>query len=230
MRLRSSVHNDNSGKNAGVTPFFIIIVFVISVLLVGCSAKKDISEGHKPQTLPSTHDSPIPPASQHFAPPGVYPVNVRVGIPAIDNVIEAVMKRNGDLVYNYVRFSNIPCSDDVPVKPTCGDGKPVGTKLRLFVAAGCRVAWTGDEAHLQQAFRERFATPLYVFAVYRANTAISEDVQATYRLVLAQHGGDQGATTLWLATDGTIVGLSECGGTEAVPKNVDFILPMGVNK
>ncbi len=103
-----------------------------------------------------------------------YPARTRTGIPAVDEVIEAVTAGDLDALVALVQFSSVPCGPRGA--PACPPGSPDGTPIQVFfVGKAGPTQYPADRAQVRGWLADFKLAPFYLFAVFRTAGSTADD-------------------------------------------------------
>lgn len=129
------------------------------------------SSTQTPVTTPVTGTSTLS-SSPTVSPTVVAPGGRRIGIPAVDTVIDAMLLHDADGLTELVTFEEMPCVQPtaVPQPEHCPDGVPVGTNIELLPILACEGTYSTRQS-ITQYYADLVSSGPDIHAVFGAGNA-----------------------------------------------------------
>lgn len=184
--------------------FSVTLICLASV--IGCT-----------KAAPTPQPTPAPPAPPSV---GYYPPETRTGIPQLDSVIDATMKKDQARLGELVALVNVPCVSPGEIGyPPCPAGTTNQTPVPVFHRNTCSVNFLFDLTEAKAEVQAKFTQSLHLHSVYRKPEAAGK---VAYAIVFVPDDL-KSSKTLYVNESGKVYG-EHLGCASEIDKGGEYIL------
>lgn len=148
-------------------------------------------------------------------PTGFHDPGTRSGVPAVDQVLEALAQRDQAALRDLAVLVSAPCRmpgseyGEDP-QPECWAGVPAGTPVQAFLDGACSPLFIYDLAEAGERAGSLASPQRYVYAVYEGGFGVGGPAAFTVVVNSGGIAGESRATQISLDAAGRIIGVISC--------------------